>query len=77
MRKSKQKLSPSQVRYERDEKGLLVTTAIFFFPKKTPSSDPTMASDEKNVEFNCKIQGSALRVNFEPQMMIDQKGSAR
>src|SRR5207245_2453102 len=39
-RKSKRKLPPSNVRYERDEKGVLVTAAIFYFPKKTPSGDP-------------------------------------
>jgi len=76
LRKSKQKLSPSHVRYERDEKGQLVTTAIFFFPKKTSSGDPTIPSDEKNVEFNCKIEGSTLRVSFEPQKMVDNQGPA-
>ncbi len=73
-KKSKVKMSPSHVRYERDEKGILVTTAIFFFPKKTPSGDPTIIPDEKGVEFSCKIEGSTLRVNFEPQKMVDQSG---
>ena len=76
LRKSKQKLPPSHVRYEGDEKGQLVTSAIFFFPKKTPSGDPTIGSDEKNVEFTCKIEGSTLRVNFEPQKMADNNGPA-
>lgn len=74
VRKSKQKIAPGHVLYERDEKGNLVTTAIFFFPKKTPSGDPTIVGDEKTVEFNCKIEGSTLRVNFEPQKMVDQNG---
>jgi hypothetical protein len=73
-KKSKQKMSPSHIRYERDEKGILVTTAIFFFPKKTPSGDPTIIPDEKGVEFTCKIEGSTLRVRFEPQKMADQSG---
>ena len=54
--------------------GQLVTTAIFFFPKKTASGDPTIALDEKSVEFNCKIEGQPRRVNFEPQKMVDSKG---
>jgi hypothetical protein len=58
IKKSKLKISPSHIRYERDEKGALVTSAVFFFPKKTVSGEPTIASDEKNVEFNCKIEGS-------------------
>jgi hypothetical protein len=76
VRKTKQKFAPSSVRYERDEKGQLVTSAVFFFPKKTASGDPTIRSDEKNVEFNCKIEGTALRVNFEPQKMVDNNGPA-
>jgi len=73
-RKSKQKISPSHVRYERDAKGILVTSALFFFPRKTASGELTIATDEKNVEFNCNMDGSSLRVNFEPQKMVDQSG---
>jgi hypothetical protein len=74
LKKSKQRISASHVRYERDAKGILVTSALFFFPRKTPSGDPTIGSDEKNVEFTCKIEGTTLRVNFEPQKMVDQTG---
>jgi hypothetical protein len=73
-KKTKQKISPSHVRYERDAEGVLVTAAVFFFPKKTPSGDRTITLDEKSVEFTCKIEGSTLRVNFAPQKMIDQIG---
>lgn len=73
VKKTKQKISPSHVRYERDEKGL-VGAAVFFFPKKTASGELTLPSDEKNVEFNCKIEGSRLRVNFDPQKMLDSQG---
>src|SRR5690242_18401167 len=75
VKKTKQKLSPSHVRYEREEKGL-VAAAVFFFPKMTAAGEPTLPSDEKNVEFNCKIEGSRLRVNFDPQKMVDQSGPA-
>ncbi len=75
VKKTRQKISPSHVRYERDEKGL-VAAAVFFFPKKTAAGESTLPSDEKNVEFNCKIEGSRLRVNFDPQKMVDQSGPA-
>jgi len=75
-KKSKQKISPSHVRYERDGKGRLVTSALFFFPRKTASGEPTIAADEKSVEFNCNMDGSSLRVIFEPQKMVDQTGPA-
>jgi len=74
-RKSKQRISPSHVRYERDAKGILVTSALFFFPRKTATGERTIASDEKTVEFNCNMDGVSLRVNFEPQKMVDQNGA--
>ena len=73
VKKTKQKISPSHVRYERDDRGV-AAAAVFFFPKKTASGEPTVANDEKNVEFNCKIEGSRLRVNFDPQKMVDNQG---
>lgn len=76
MKKSKLKLSPSHVQYERDANGALVTSAIFFFPKKTPSGDSTISGDEKNVDFICQLEGSKLRVTFELQKMVDQNGPA-
>jgi hypothetical protein len=75
LKKSKLKLSPSHVRYERDAQGVLVTAAVFYFPKKTPSGDPVMASDEKNVSFVCKLEGSTLQVSFEPPKMVDAAGA--
>ncbi|PYT80980.1 MAG: hypothetical protein DMG40_10740 [Acidobacteria bacterium] len=74
-KKSKQKIAPSHVVYERGEKSQ-VSAAVFFFPKKTASGEPTIGPDEKSVEFNCKIEGSNLRVNFEPLKMIDNQGPA-
>ena len=73
-KKSKQKIPPSHVRFERDAKGILVTSALFFFPRKTAGGEPTISADEKSVEFNCNMDGVNLRVNFEPQKMVDQTG---
>ncbi len=74
LKKTKQKISPSHVRYERDAQGVRVVAVIFFFPRKTSSGDPVIVADEKSVEFNCKIEGSTFRVNFDPQKMLDQVG---
>jgi|SRR5579864_6711855 len=74
-KKSKQKISPSHVVYERDEKSQ-IAAAVFFFPRKTASGEPTVGSEEKSVEFNCKLEGTNLRVNFEPQKMVDSQGPA-
>jgi len=75
-KKSKQKTSPSHIQYEREANGQMVTTAIFFFPKKTASGEPTIGPDEKSVEFSCKLERSNLRVSFEPQKMVDNQGPA-
>jgi hypothetical protein len=74
-KKSKQKISPSHVVYERDEKSQ-IAAAVFFFPRKTASGEPTVGSEEKSVEFNCKLEGTNLRVSFEPQKMVDNQGPA-
>lgn len=75
-KKSKLKIAPSHVRYERDDRGTGVATAIFFFPKKTESGDPTISTEEKNVDFLTKIEGATLRVTFEPVRMVDNQGPA-
>jgi hypothetical protein len=72
LKKSKQKISPSHVTYERDAQG--VSSAIFFFPKKTASGDPTIGPAEKTVDFFCKLEESSLRVSFEPPKMVDKNG---
>jgi hypothetical protein len=74
-KKPKQKILPSHVQYERDDKNT-VTTAIFFFPKKLLSGEPTLTGAEKSVDFSCKIGETALRVTFEPVKMVDKDGPA-
>jgi hypothetical protein len=76
MRKSKQRISPSHVRYDHDAKGVRINSVVFFFPRKAPSGDPTIPSNEKNVEFICNIEGSILRVGFELPKMVDKDGPA-
>jgi hypothetical protein len=74
LKKSKLKLSPSHVHYERDANGLLVTAAVFYFPKKTAAGTPTIAPDEKNAEFSCKLEGTIVQANFDLQKMADASG---
>jgi Ca-activated chloride channel homolog len=73
MRSRDRELSPSHVMYQRDAKGHL-KQVVFFFPKKTPSGEPTITPDEKDVEFECQIADSTLHVGFNPQKMTDQAG---
>ena len=74
MRRSKLNLPPSKVLYERAG-GTSVKDVVFFFPKKTSEGLPTIAGDETDVEFDCKIGDSTLRVGFKPKKMVDQFGA--
>jgi hypothetical protein len=73
MKRSKLKLSPSHVVYQKDSHGIL-KQVVFFFPKKTSGGQPTIGSDETDVEFNCKVADSKLRVDFKTSKMADQSG---
>ena len=74
-KKSKDKISPTHVVYEKNTKGR-VQDAIFFFPKTTSSGTPTVSVDDKEVQFSCKIADSTVRVSFTPLEMVDQSGPA-
>lgn len=73
-KRGKLKLPPSQIKYDRDSNGGL-KDVIFFFPKKTSSGDPTVASTEKEITFDCKFAGgSGVRVSFDVQQMSGPTG---
>jgi hypothetical protein len=72
MKKSKLKLQPSHVVYQKDSHGLL-KQAAFFFPKRT-ASGPTIESNETDVVFKCKVADSKLQVDFKPQKMTGSAG---
>jgi len=74
-KKSKDKISPTHVAYEKNAKGS-VQDAIFFFPKTTSAGAPTISNDEKEVQFSCKIADQTVRAGFRPQEMVDQSGPA-
>jgi hypothetical protein len=71
--KNKQKLSPTDVKFQNGADGSVVA-AIFSFPKTTASGEPLIAPDEKEVDFDLEINGSWLRTNFSPKQMVDSLG---
>lgn len=74
-KKSKDKILPTHVTFEKNAKGS-IQDAVFFFPKNTSSGAPTISNDEKEVQFSCKIADQMVRVGFRPQEMVDQSGPA-
>ena len=74
IKKSKEKVSPSHVMFERGADGKTVTGAFFFFPKKSAAGENIVAPDEKSVQFTVSLGKSALKADFDPRKMDDQKG---
>jgi len=72
MRKGKLKLPPSKVRTER--MGTTSEDIVFSFPK-TMNGTPTIAGDETDVVFSCKVADQTVRVQFKPKKMVDQFGT--
>jgi hypothetical protein len=72
LKKTKQKVSPSHVVYNRDAKNA-ITSAVFFFPKKVNGQD-LISPGDKSVEFSCKMGKSTLHAIFELKSMVNQKG---
>jgi hypothetical protein len=73
LKKSKDKISPSHVDLQKDNKGV-VTSAVFQFPKKNAAGGPTIPPDTKGVEFDCKVGASTLKAYFDPPKMTDSQG---
>jgi hypothetical protein len=71
MRRRKLKLPPSKVQFERT--GTTSEDVVFFFPK-TADGAPTIASDETDVVFSCKIADQTVHADFKPKKMLDQFG---
>jgi hypothetical protein len=74
LKKTKQKVSPSKVAFLKGPDGTTVTGAVFYFPKKSSNGEPTISSDEKEIDFYLQVGGSKILVNFEPKKMADNQG---
>jgi len=74
LKKTKQKIFPSKVTYEKGPDGQAVTMVAFYFSNKTSTGGPQISPEEKNAQFTCPMGQSILQVNFEIQQMVDAKG---
>jgi len=73
-KRSKLKLSSSRVEITRSPDGKRVVSVSFFFPKATPSGEPTLAPDEKGVEFTAPVRKNNLKCSFDLQKMSGPQG---
>jgi hypothetical protein len=73
-KKTKQRISPSGVEYQRGPDGKTVQAIAFAFPRKSANGETTLAPDEKSVEFNCTVTGANIRASFDLPKMEDGQG---
>jgi hypothetical protein len=73
-KKTKQKISPYKVEITRSPDGTKVQAVAFTFLKKAANGEPTIADDEKGVDFNCFVGGAKIHVSFDISKMQDAQG---
>jgi hypothetical protein len=71
----KEKLTPTNVAFHREKGAVLPTAIIFEFPKTTSSGEPSMASNEKAVEFFTQAGSVPIKIKFDLSKMTDKLGS--
>jgi hypothetical protein len=73
LKKTKQKVYPSKVGFTKAADGT-VNGAVFYFPKKGASGEPTIAPDEKEIDFYLQMGDAKILTYFDPRKMVDSKG---
>ncbi|MGB0036757.1 MAG: hypothetical protein WBP79_14900 [Candidatus Acidiferrales bacterium] len=74
MKKTKLKLSPTHVKFQRSGDGETVVGVVFYFPKKQANGEPTISADEKEIDFFLQVGDARLNTYFEPKKMVDIQG---
>lgn len=80
-KKEKNKLAPTRVLIQRkpgaDEKSddpQSISAIVFYFPRKSPTGEGTIGTQEKNAEFVCEAQKATIRATFDLQKMVGSQG---
>jgi len=73
LKKNHQRIAPSRVVILRG-RGRVVGVA-FEFPKKSASGEPTIGSDEKDIDFVAGGDNLNLKFHFDLDKMVDQQGA--
>lgn len=74
LKKTKEKVYPTKVSFLKGSDGQTVTGAVFYFAKKTSTGEPTIAPDEKEIDFYLQVGDGTLLTYFDPRKMVDTKG---
>jgi len=74
LKRSKSKLTPTDVRIQKTQDGSKVAGIMYIFPAKSASGETTIGTDEKNVEFSCSAGKFTLKWSFDLSKMADSQG---
>ena len=74
MKKTKEKLTPSDVRIDRGADVTSIESVVFVFPKKSANGEPTVAGNEKGADFSTSAAGAKINVSFDFSKMEDSQG---
>jgi sulfur transfer protein SufE len=74
LKKSKDKIFPTKVGFLKAADGTTVNGVVFYFLKKGAGGEPTIAPDEKEIDFYLKIGDAKLLTAFDPRKMVDSQG---
>jgi len=73
-RKTKEKLTPSEIQIIRSPDGTSIQNVIFVFPKKSATGESTIAPDEKGADFFTAPAGIKISTSFDFSKMMDSQG---
>jgi hypothetical protein len=74
-KKSKERITASQVEIVRASDGKRINAIVFHFPKKSASGQAVVSVDEKEIQFDSRAGTIEIKVSFDPQKMVDQQGT--
>jgi hypothetical protein len=73
-KKTKQRLTASKAELVHSPDGKGVQGIIFSFPKQAGNGEPSIAPNEKAVEFTCALPKAKIQTTFDLSKMEDTKG---
>jgi hypothetical protein len=71
---SKEKVNPSSVEIVKDTDGKKITSVLFSFPKQGPNGQALLATNDKQVQFDCKLRELHLDTAFDLRKMVGANG---
>jgi hypothetical protein len=73
VKKSKQRIQPVKVEFQRSPEGQKVTAVIISFPK-TANGQPTIGPDAKGADFSVSLARASIHTSFDFSKMDDAQG---